>query len=151
VLRLVGSIEALVQAEFSAGLLTVGRDGEPGTRAVAVDTLGSAKARWWLAVDEALREQWWSAPRWSRSLAADLADGEVELLHLVIAGCHRDGRIREAAVAHLADHAHPAALAVLTLRTLDWVAEVRQRARRAVEGRLSSSQGSLTQLVRSGR
>jgi hypothetical protein len=61
------------------------------------------------------------------------------------------GRIREAAVAHLADHAHPAALAVLTLRTVDWVAEVRQPARRAVEGQLSSSQGSLTQLVRSGR
>jgi len=132
-------------AEFSAGLLTVARDGEPGMRAVAVDALGSAEARWWLAVDGALREQWWSAPRWSRSLAAHLADGEVELLHLVIAGCHRDGRIREAAVAHLADHAHPAALAVLALRTVDWVAEVRQRARGA--GWLSSSRGSLTQLA----
>jgi hypothetical protein len=134
-------------AEFSAGLLTVARDGEPGMRAVALDALGSAEARWWLAVDTALREQWWSAPHWSRSLAADLADGEVELLHLVIAGCHHDGRIREAAVAQLADHAHPAALAVLALRTGDWVAEVRQRARAAVEGRLSLSQGSLTQLA----
>jgi hypothetical protein len=134
-------------AEFSAGLLTVARDGDPGMRAAAVDALGSAEARWWLAVDEALREQWWSAPRWSRSLAADLADRGVELLHLVIAGCHRDGRIREAAVAHLADHAHPAALAVLTLRTVDWVAEVRQRARVAVQDWLSSSQGSLAQLA----
>ncbi|MCG5465465.1 hypothetical protein MED01_003744 [Micromonospora sp. MED01] len=98
-------------------------------------------------MDEALRGQWWSAPRWSRSLAADLADGEVELLHLVMAGCHRDGRIREAAVAHLADHAHPAALAVLALRTVDWVAEVRQRARGAVEVWWSSSRGSLTQLA----
>lgn len=134
-------------AEFSAGLLTVARDGEPGMRAVAVDALGCAEARWWLAVDGALREQWWSAPRWSRSLAADLADGEVDLLHLIVAGCHRDGRIREAAVGHLADHAHPAAFAVLALRTVDWVAEVRQRARGAVEGRLSSSRGSLTQFA----
>jgi hypothetical protein len=134
-------------AQLSAVLLAVARDGEPGMRAVAVDALGSAEARWWLVVDGALRGQSWSAPRWSRSLAADLADGEVELLHLVIAGCHHDGRIREAAVAHLADHAHPAALAVLALRTVDWVAEVRRRAKGAVDGWLSSSPGSSTQLA----
>jgi hypothetical protein len=134
-------------AEFSAVLLTVARDGEPGMRAVAVEALGSAEARWWLAVDGALRERWWSAPRWSRSLAAELADGEVEVLRLVVAGCHRDGRIREAAVVHLADQMHPAVLAVLALRTVDWVVEVRQRARAAVDGWLSSSRGSLTQLA----
>jgi hypothetical protein len=134
-------------AQFASGLLTVARDGEPDMRAAAMDALGSADARWWLAVDGMLREQWWSAPRWSRGLAADLADGEVELLHLVVAGCHRDGRIREAAVAHLADHAHPAALTVLAIRTVDWVAEVRQRARSAVQVRLSSSPGSLARLA----
>lgn len=142
-----GADRSVSPAEVSAVLLTVTRDGEPGLRAAAVDALGSAEARWWLAVDEALRERWWSAPRWSRRLAADLADGEVELLRLVVAGCHRDGRIREAAVVHLADHAHPAALAVLALRTADWVAEVRQRARAAVDGWLVSSRGSLTQLT----
>ncbi|WP_240762482.1 hypothetical protein [Micromonospora sp. HM134] len=144
----VGGLDRTVSpAEFAAGLLAVARDGEPGMRAAALGVLASAEARWWLAVDGALREQWWSVPRWSRSLAAELADGEVELLNLVIAGCHRDGRIREVAVAHLADHPHPAALAVLALRTVDWVAEVRQRARGAIQSWLSSSQGSLTQFA----
>ncbi|MBG6066347.1 hypothetical protein IW248_002634 [Micromonospora ureilytica] len=142
-----GADRSVSPAEFSAVLLTVARDGEPGLRAAAVDAFGSAEARWCLAVDEALRERWWSATRWSRSLAAELADGEVEVLRLVVAGCHRDGRIREAAVVHLTKHAHPAALSVLALRTADWVAEVRQRARAAVDGRLSSSRGSLTQLT----
>ncbi|MGC4868203.1 hypothetical protein ACLQ3B_22545 [Micromonospora sp. DT53] len=142
-----GADRSVGPAEFSAVLLTVARDAEPGLRAAVVDALGSAEARWWLAVDDALRERWWSAPRWSRSLAAELADGEVEVLRLVVAGCHRDGRIREAAVVHLAEHAHPAALAVLALRTADWVPEVRQRARAAVDGWLRSSRGSLTQLT----
>lgn len=146
--RAAGGVDPTVSpAEFSAVLLTVARDGAPGMRALAVDALGSAEARWWLAADAALREQWWSAPRWSRSLAAELADGEVDVLRLVVAGCHRDGRIREAAVVHLADHPHPAVLAVLALRTVDWVAEVRQRARAAVDAWLSSPRGSLTQLA----
>ncbi len=134
-------------AEASAVLLTVARDGEPDMRAAVANELGSVGARWWLAVDKALRQRWWSAPRWSRSLAAELADGEVEVLRLVVAGCHCDGRIREAAVVYLAGHASPAALAVLALRTVDWVIEVRQRARAAVDGWLSSSPGSLAQLA----
>ncbi|MEU1589591.1 hypothetical protein [Micromonospora sp. NPDC005710] len=133
--------------QFAVGLMAVAREGGPAARAAAVDALGSAEARWWLAVDAALRDQWWSAPRWSRLLATDLTGGEVELLHLVVAGCHHDGRIREAAVAHLADHRHPAALAVLALRTVDWVAQVRQRAREAIEDSWSPSRGSMTQLA----
>jgi hypothetical protein len=142
-----GADRSVSPAEFAAVLLTVARDGDPGMRAAAVDALGSTEARWWLAVDDALREQWWSAPRWSRSLAAELADGQVDVLRLVVAGCHHEGRIREAAIVHLADHAHPAVLAVLALRTVDWAAEVRHRARATVDGWLSSSRGSLTQLA----
>jgi hypothetical protein len=61
-----GADPSVGPAEFAAVLLTVARDGEPGMQAAAVDALGSAEARWWLAVDEALRERSWSAPRWSR-------------------------------------------------------------------------------------
>ncbi|HVQ93605.1 MAG TPA: hypothetical protein VMU51_21390 [Mycobacteriales bacterium] len=128
-------------------LLTVAGDGEPDMRVAAMDALGSAEAQWWMAVDAELRERWWSAPRLSRSVAAELAGGEVNLLRLVVAGCHHDGRIREAAVSHLADRAHPTVQAVLALRTVDWVAQVRQRARAAVDGWLSSSPGSLTRLA----
>jgi hypothetical protein len=142
-----GTDRSIRPEEFTAVLLTVARDGDPEMRALAMDVLGSAEARWWSAADAALRERWWSAPNWSRSLAVELAHGEVDVLRLVVAGCHRDGRIREAAVVHLADHPHPAALAVLALRTADWAAEVRHRAREAVDGLVSSSRGSLIRLA----
>ncbi len=128
-------------AEFATALLIVARDGDPALRAAVVAALGTAGAPWWLAVDQALRQRWWWAPAWSRRLAADLADGEVDELRLVVAGCHHDGRIREAAVVRLADCEHPAAVAVLALRACDWVAEVRSRARSVVEGWPSPSGG----------
>ncbi|MCK9930980.1 hypothetical protein MXD62_28205 [Frankia sp. Mgl5] len=120
--------------EFAGALLTVARDGDPALRQAVLDALGTAAAPWWLAVDTALRQRWWSTSHWSRRLAADLADGEVDELRLVVAGCHHNGRIREAAAVRLADRTHPAAAAVLALRACDWVAEVRHQARTAVEG-----------------
>ena len=142
-----GADRGVSPQQFAAVLLTIARDGDADMRAAAVDVLGSGGPRWWVAVDEALRERWWSAPCWSRSLAAGLVDGDVDVLRLVVAGCHRDGRIREAAVARSAGHTHPAVLAVLALRTVDWVAPVRLGARSAVDGLLSSSPGSLAHLA----
>lgn len=135
-------------AEFAIALLTVARDGDPAMREAVLDALGTAKARWWLAVDWALRQRWWSAPRWSRSIAASLAGDELDALRLVVAACHHDGRIREAAVVRLAGRAYPAAVAVLALRSSDWVAEVRQSARTVVEAWPSLPDGpALTTLV----
>jgi hypothetical protein len=135
-------------SEFATALLTVARDGDTAARNAALDALGAAAARWWLAVDDALRQRWWWAPRWSRSVAVDLVDGELDMLRLVVAGCHHSGRIREAVVVRLADRQHPAAVAVLALRACDWVAEVRQAARTVVAGWPSPPDGpALTTLA----
>lgn len=128
----VGAEPGAGPAESATSLLTLARDGDMATRGAALDALGEATVPWWLALDEALRQRWWWAPHWSRSIAADLVDGDLDTLRLVVAGCHHDGRIREAAVVRLADQRHPAAVAVLALRACDWVAEVRQAARTAV-------------------
>lgn len=133
--------------ELASALLAAARDGDPAQHAVIIDALDSADARWWLVLDEALRQRWWWAPSWSRDIASALANGEPDLLRLVVAACHHNGRIREAAVAHLAGQTHPAAVAVLAMRACDWVAEVRQRARTIVEGWPSLSGPALITLV----
>jgi hypothetical protein len=46
-------------AEFATALLTVARDGDASARNAALDALGTAGVRRWLAVDEALRQRWW--------------------------------------------------------------------------------------------
>ena len=53
-------------SEYAVALLIVARDGDMAARDAALDSLGTAAPRWWLAVDEALRQRWWSAP-WSTS------------------------------------------------------------------------------------
>ncbi|MFD4562226.1 hypothetical protein ACFWP5_49355 [Streptomyces sp. NPDC058469] len=68
----------------------------------------------WLRLDEALRHEPY-AP-------AGLAEPE-----LAIALCHRDGRIREAALQQAA--AYPALLPLVVVRCADWVEQVRERAR----------------------
>lgn len=104
---------------------------------MAVEALSQGDARWWITLDEALRQRWWWVPQWSRELTGALADGDVDDLCLFVAGCHHDGRIREASVAHLAGRPSAATVAVLALRTGDWVVQVRERARAAVEPRLA--------------
>lgn len=98
-------------------------------------------------VDAALRERWWWLPRWSRTLAAALADGDVDVLRLVVAGRHHDGRIREEAwqnavlLAHRTGVEREEAIARLDVRT-------------AVLARLISRPGGLVgpvvELIRSG-
>lgn len=121
-------------AKSANALLVTARDGDVAARQAVLDALGEASVTRWLAVDEALRQRWWWAPHWTRGIAAGLVDGELDTLRLVVAGCHHDGRIRETAVLRLAERRHPAAVAVLALRTCDWVAQVRQAARAAVTG-----------------
>lgn len=138
-----GADPSVGPSAFATVLLTVARDGDEAMRNAALDALGTTAARWWQAVDEALRERWWCAPRWSRGVVRDLVEGDLDPLTLVVAGCHHNGRIREAAVTQLAGREHPAAIAVLALRACDWVAEVRQAARTAVAGWLSSLEGPM--------
>lgn len=92
-----GADPSIGPSEFATALLTVARDGDTAARNAALDALGTAAARWWLAVDETLWQRWWWAPRWSRSIAVDLVDRDLDRLGLVVAGCHHNGRIREAA------------------------------------------------------
>lgn len=127
-----GGDPAVSAAEMALVLLAVARDGDELARVAAVDALSAAEPCWWVALDEALRNRWWWVPRWSRATAEALADGAgLDLLRLVLAGCHLDGRIREAVVTYLADQDHSAAVAVVALRASDWVAQVRDRARMA--------------------
>ncbi len=117
-------------AEVALVLLAIARDGDEAVRLAAVDALGAAEPRWWIALDEALRQRWWWVPRWARITAAALADADdLDLLRLALAGCHPDGHLREAAVAHLAGQDHPAAVALVAVRTCDWVRQVRDGAR----------------------
>ncbi|MDI1463154.1 hypothetical protein QEZ54_19425 [Catellatospora sp. KI3] len=50
----------------------------------------------------------------------------------MLAGCHPDGRLREAAAIRLAGHRRPASAAVLMLRTCDWAHQVRAAAQHAL-------------------
>ncbi|MEV0606501.1 hypothetical protein AB0I61_09055 [Polymorphospora rubra] len=137
-----------LRGQVVTGLITISRDGDEGLRAATADTLGAWPAPTWTAVDEELRERWWWAPVWTVRVAERIADGSAGLLRLVVAGCHHDGWIREAAVTRLADHVpHPAALAVLALRCADWVGPVRDRARATVDERVPVTGAALAVLA----
>ncbi|GIF96955.1 hypothetical protein [Catellatospora citrea] len=119
--------------ERAATLLAVARDAAPRQRAVALDALAAASGSWWTILDETSRAQSRRARRYTARLTTMVADGEADLLDLVIAGCHHDGRLRQAAVARLREHRHPVAVAVLALRCADWVDPVRADAYGACE------------------
>ncbi|MGW5863397.1 hypothetical protein ACWFRJ_14640 [Streptomyces sp. NPDC055239] len=86
----------------------------------------------WLSLDAGVRELSWyrsvaRRPDWERTapLPADLTHlGESGL---ALALCHRDGRIREAAI-HRAGR-YPVLLPLIAIRCADWAAPVRERAR----------------------
>ncbi|MEV4414802.1 hypothetical protein [Catellatospora sp. NPDC049609] len=119
--------------ERASHLMKVARDGRPEQRAVALEALAGASAAWWTVLDETLRSQTWTVQRWTNGLVEAVAAGRADLLDLVVAGCHHQGRLREAAVARLRGHAHPVAAAMLALRSADWVDPVRDAAREACE------------------
>lgn len=60
----------------------------------------------------------------------------------MVASFHPDGYVREATVARLAEFNEPLAAAPLALRAADWVLQVRDRARLALERRLADSLGA---------
>ncbi|MEU6672826.1 hypothetical protein [Streptomyces sp. NPDC046925] len=115
---------------------------------LAVDDPGG-----WLSLDAGVREvpwhQWGQAeplPAWERAspLPADLSQlGESGL---ALALCHRDGRIREAAIRRAGPH--PALLPLIVIRCSDWAAPVRKRARTLLREALDPSTAiALTPLI----
>jgi len=143
-------------SDLARAALRAAYDRAPVGRAAMVDTLGALDGRRWLAVDQELRRLWWDAPEWPDPASpwphggpdpavtrADRSDS----LRDVVAACHRDGRLREAAVRRLAGRREPAALAVLAIRCADWVTQVRDAARPIVADALSTVDGAASAVV----
>ncbi|MFC9854750.1 hypothetical protein ACIGW5_31070 [Streptomyces prasinus] len=94
----------------------------------------------WLALDAGVREVAWHRsqllPEWEHTapLPADLTHlGEARL---ALALCHREGRIREAAVRRSARH--PALLPLIVIRCADWAEPVRERAQKLLRQALDA-------------
>jgi hypothetical protein len=128
--------------DLSRLLLAVDRDGDPELLAETGRLLLRAHPRLWLMLDETTRHTWWSAPRWSAIAVRRLAEGEPSPVGLTVAAFHPVGHVREAAVAYLAGLGDTPALPVLALRASDWVPQVRDRARSALEQRLTRPSGA---------
>lgn len=128
--------------ELAALLLAVDRDGDPELLAAAAFLLLRADPRVWLLLDVATRCAWWRARRWSAVAVQRLPQGKSSPLGLAVAAFHPDGHVRQAAVAHLAELDDPLAMPALALRASDWVPQVRDRARSALEQRLAEPSGA---------
>ncbi|NEC04712.1 hypothetical protein G3I26_05515, partial [Streptomyces sp. SID7909] len=87
---------------------------------------GRDSAEDWVALDLAVRyPPWYAADRWVPSLPdRDAAPTEPGT---ALALCHRDGRIRGAALDRVSRY--PDLLPLLVVRCTDWAAPVRERAR----------------------
>ncbi|GAB4061418.1 HEAT repeat domain-containing protein [Catellatospora paridis] len=121
----------------ATGYYSAARDGDDAQRATALQILAASSGSWWARFDEALRAKSWWVQRWSQQAASALAEDTADLVTLIGAGCHHDGRLREAAAIRLAEHGHPAAIAVLALRCADWAHPVREAARTALSRQLT--------------
>ncbi|GAA1287254.1 HEAT repeat domain-containing protein [Saccharothrix xinjiangensis] len=122
-------------------LLVVGGRGDADLIAHTARALAAADSRMWFALDVAARRSPWNTPRWADTAARRLAAGHAGPLETLLAACHPDGFVREAAVAALDERDEAGALPVLALRAADWVPEVRDRARRACGRQLDRAPG----------
>lgn len=109
-------------------------EGAPLRSVVAVADPGA-----WLWLDAGVREVSWyqgvPVPDWVRTapLPSDLRQlGESGL---ALALCHRDGRIRQAAIRQ--SRPHPDLLPLIAIRCADWAAPVRERARKLLREALT--------------
>jgi hypothetical protein len=104
-------------------LLEVCESADRALLSAAERALCAADVRVWLALDVAVRRRRQAPPE--ARLGQPLA--------LVLASLHPSGYVREAAVAALADLESPLVPPVLALRSVDWVPQVRDRARASCE------------------
>ncbi|WP_103353055.1 HEAT repeat domain-containing protein [Amycolatopsis sp. CA-128772] len=82
----------------------------------------------WVEFDLAVRREWWYSG--GRRTAREA---------LAFAACSPDGREREATVSRLAVSPDPEAVALLLIRCVDWVPQVRAAARKAVLSKLDDA------------
>jgi len=133
--------------DLASMLLVVGRHGGADLIAHAARVLVAADPRMWLTVDLSARRGPWNAARWTGAAARLLAAGRAGPLEVLLAACHPDGFVREAAVAVLGERDDATALPVLALRAADWVPEVRDRARRECGRRLDRAPAEAVALL----
>ncbi|MFJ7280855.1 HEAT repeat domain-containing protein [Kitasatospora sp. NPDC098663] len=107
--------------ELIAALLEVGTAGDREDPIEALHVLTERPALL-LRLDAFIRRESWYATRPAPSLT------EADLVTLVLAASHADGRIRERAVRRMLDHQLPEMMPFLVLRTSDWVRQVRETA-----------------------
>ncbi|MEU1200043.1 hypothetical protein ABZ446_27970 [Streptomyces sp. NPDC005813] len=85
----------------------------------------------WLALDAGVREVAWRhspfLPEWERGASLPVDPTQLDESRLALALCHRDGRIRRAALGSAVRH--PGLLPLIVIRCADWVGPVRERAR----------------------
>jgi hypothetical protein len=127
-------------------LLLLASDADPGAGDVlrAAETLlGDADPVLWRNLDRATRRSWWNAPVWAQSAKERVASGQAGLLSVVVASFHPSGLVREAAAARLGELQGPLAVQALALRASDWVPQVRDRARVALQPHLATADGLL--------
>ncbi|ROP34820.1 hypothetical protein EDD40_0024 [Saccharothrix texasensis] len=117
--------------DLASLLLAVGRHGDTDLVARAEQALVGAKPRLWLVLNGAGRRGLWNVSAWAGGAARRVATDHPGPLELLLAACHPDGFVREAAVAALSELDDVIVLPALALRAADWVPEVRDRARRA--------------------
>ncbi|WP_432131984.1 hypothetical protein [Streptomyces tendae] len=93
----------------------------------------------WLALDAAVREVAWYRPHplpgWERSAPPTAELTQLGESRLVLALCHRDGRIRQEAL--LQSARYPGLLPLVVIRCTDWVEPVREHARRLLREALN--------------
>ncbi|GAA1647318.1 hypothetical protein ACFQY4_15935 [Catellatospora bangladeshensis] len=118
-------------------LIATTRDARGEDRSRALLALATSPGSWWAALDATLRSQSWHVQDYVPGLTDLVAEGRADLLELVVAGCHHNGRLRGAAVARLRAHDHPVADVLLALRSADWADPVRDAARAACERSLT--------------
>jgi hypothetical protein len=96
-----------------------------GGEAALRDALGTGAPDSWAAFDLAVRS--W-APYGALPTRARVVEGALGASGLALALCHRDGRVREAALGRLLPD-HPELLPLAVVRAADWADPVRDRAR----------------------
>ncbi|ONI79998.1 hypothetical protein ALI144C_22940 [Actinosynnema sp. ALI-1.44] len=106
-------------------MLAISHRGDAELIAGTMRALIGAKPRLWLMVDVSTRRSLWHAPQWTEAVADRLGAGHAGPLDLLLAACHPDGFVREAAL----DDDTMVVLPTLALRAADWVPELRDRAR----------------------